>query len=209
MELETPQGKLIVEGWVPSDKLREWSLSDGLGMFWHGDAERQKTALLALADRPVGNVVAARTKADPTIVGFLAIGPPSPQHRWGREPIPRLLELAGLEVAVNWRRLGVARSLFQVAFGSRAYDDAIVVAVMGAWDWDLAGTHMTVAAYRKVMRALGQPYGFKPYASDDPTVQSWSGDTLVARVGPNVSLDLFRRFQALLFQDEPRFDLLM
>lgn len=208
MELKTPQGKLTVEGWVPPEKLRHWRLSEGLGLFWHGDIERQKAALVALADQPAGNVVTAHTE-DGTIVGFLAIGPPSTQHRWGRDAASGLLELAGLEVAESWRRLGVAQGLFEVAFGSGEYDDAIVVALIGAWNWDLEGTGMTVAAYRKVMKALGQPFGFKPYASDDSTVHSWAGDTLVARVGPNVSLDLFRRFQVLLFKDEPRFDLLM
>ncbi len=68
---------------------------------------------------------------------------------------------------------------------------------------------MSIANYRKLLHAVFSPFGFEPYVTDEPNVRYYSGNALAARVGPRVSLKLFRQFLELLVQDENRRDFLM
>ena len=208
MEYQTLRGTLVVETHCTPEELQRWTLAEGLGIFWNGDRERQKEALIKIAAQPEGNVVVARTP-DGTVVGFLTILPPDPSERWGRDRIPGLLELGGIEVAREWRGLGIGRKLLEAAFESGEYDDCIVFATAYSWCWDLKGMGMSIAQYRKMLQAVFGPFRFEPYATDEPNIRCYEGNVLAARVGPNVPLKLFRRFLGLLMQEEDRPDLLI
>ncbi len=208
MKLHTPNGTLIIETHCTPEKLEQWQLADGLGIFWHGDLERQKEALISIAGKPESNVVVARTD-DGTIVGFLTISAPDPNERWGKDHTPGLLELGGIEVARAWRGFGVARKLLEAAFQDGEYDDCIVFATAYSWCWDLDGMKMDVATYRKMLNTVFRPFGFEPYVTDEPNIRYYAGNALAARVGPNVPLKLLRQFLDLLVQDRNRPEFVM
>ena len=204
MEYTTPKGKLIIEPHCAPERLQEMELAEGMGIFWHGDAQRQKEALVNIARQPEGNVVVARTE-DGTIVGFVTILSPDPKERWGRAQIPGLLELGGIEVAPAWRGMGVARKLLEATFGSGEYDDRIVFATAYSWCWDLEGLGMSIARYRQMLADVFGPFGFETYVTDDPNIRCYPGNVLAARVGPRAPLKLLRRFLDLLVEKQPEY----
>ncbi len=204
MEYQTPQGKLIIETHCSPERLQAMELAEGMGIFWHGDVRRQKEALVNIARQPESNVVVAHTEDD-TIVGFLTILRPDPNERWGRDRIPGLLELGGIEVAPAWRGLGIARKLLEAAFGSGEYDDRIVFATAYSWCWDLEGLGLSISQYRQMLANIFAAFGFETYVTDDPNIRCYPGNVLAARVGPKAPLKLLRRFLGLLVEEQPEY----
>lgn len=208
MEYQSDEGTLIIETHCSPEDIQRCRMAEGLGILWHRDAERQKAALVKIAGQPDGNVVIARTRDD-TIIGFLTILRPDPSERWGKEQIPGLLELGGVEVAPDWRGLNVARKLLEATFGSGEYDDCIIFATAYSWCWDLEGMGMTITQYREMLRDVFGPFGFEPYATDEPNIRCYHGNALAARVGSDVPLKLLRQFMNLLTEDKRQPDFLM
>jgi acetoin utilization protein AcuA len=208
MEYQTPKGNLTIETHCSPEAIQRSRLAEGLGIFWHGDLERQKTALVKIAGQPEGNVVTAHTD-DGTIVGFLTILAPDPTERWGKDHIAGLLELGGIEVAQDWRGFGIARKLLEATFENGEYDECVVFATAYSWCWDLDRMGLSIAEYRKMLNTVFRPFGFEPYVTDEPNVRYYAGNALAARVGPKVPLKLFRQFLGLLVQDENRSEFLM
>lgn len=208
MKLETPEGVVNIESHCTPEELQQWRLADGLGIFWHGDLERQKVALMSIAGQPESNIVVARTD-DGTVVGFLTILAPDPTERWGKDRIAGLLELGGIEVARHWRGFGIAQKLLEAAFEDGEYDECVVFATAYSWCWDLEQMGLSIAEYRKMLNTVFRPFGFEPYVTDEPNVRCYAGNALAARVGPRVPLKLFRQFLGLLVQAENRSELLM
>jgi len=204
MEYRTPKGTLSIESHCTPEQLQTMELAEGMGIFWHGDAQRQKEALVNIARQPDGNVVVART-AGGTVVGFLTILRPDPNERWGREQLPGLLELGGIEVAPAWRGLGIARKLLETAFGSGEYDDRIVFATAYSWCWDLEGLGLSISQYRQMLADIFGPFGFETYVTDDPNIRCYPGNVLAARMGPKAPLKLLRRFLDLLVERQPEY----
>lgn len=194
--LATPSGRLVLEGPLSPGELRQLDIDPGLD--WFRPAWRQKQALEEVAAMDEGRVWVARHGN--TIVGYVAIHPPHPFERWGRDRIPGILELGAVEVAPSWRRSGVAKALFALLGRDPALDHYIVLATEYYWHWDLERTGLTRAEYRRMLEKLKGVSGVQPCPTDDPEIASHPSNVLMVRIGKHVPPELRRRFQDLLFE---------
>ncbi len=183
----------------PSPVLQTLSIDDGLGFFWHNRPDLQRDALLRIAAQPKSRVTIAHN-ADQKIVGYVTITQPDADTRWGRDQIDGLLELGGIEVAREWRGLGLSDALLKATFGGGMFDKEIVIATGYRWCWDMESTGLTVREYRDMLNRVFERYGFKFFETDEPNIAWYPDNALVARIGPRVSPPLLARFNGLLFE---------
>ena len=199
--LTTPSGELVLEGPLSPEELGQLDIDPGLD--WFRPAWRQKQALEEVAAMDEGRVWVARHGN--TIVGYVAIHPPHPFERWGRDRIPGILELGAVEVSPSWRRSGVAKTLFALLGRDPALDHYIVLATEYYWHWDLERTGLTRAEYRRMLEKLKGVSGVQPCPTDDPEIAFHPSNVLMVRIGKHVPPELRERFQDLLFEGaEPR-----
>ena len=199
--LQTARGHLALVDRAGADFLAAHPLDPGLGAFGHYGrhaAEMQRHALRRVARLPGGRVLLAVHEG--RSVAFLTFHPPDREGRWGREPIPELLELGGIEVSRDYRRLGIARALMALAFGSGDFEDRIVYATGYTWCWDLEGSGLSKAAYRERIVGLFKRFGFDEHVTDEPNIRFDWCNVLMVRVGPGVSLAAHRRYLGTLFE---------
>jgi len=198
--LETPRGVVTVVARCPAEEIARLGIDDGLGFFWHKRPDLQHQALVKIAALPEGNVTLAHTAAR-VIVGYVTIGAPDADTRWGRDRIAGLYELGGVEVARDWRSCGISRALLSALFADGSYDGAIVLATGYRWCWDYESSGMGVREYRDVLHRTMQRAGFKFFETDEPNIAWYPDNALVARVGKKTPGDLRKQFKALLFEN--------
>jgi len=197
--LATSRGALTIVPACSADQLTGLTIDDGLGFFWHHRSDLQLDALKKIAATPAGCVTVAHDGA--TIVGYVTIGAPDPDVRWGRDHIKGLYELGGIEVSRAWRRQRVADAILATTFGGDAYTDAIVLATGYRWCWDFEESGLDVRAYRDALHRLFCKFEFEFFATDEPNIAWYPDNALIARIGKRASRDLVARFKALLFED--------
>ncbi|MBI5653744.1 MAG: N-acetyltransferase [Chloroflexi bacterium] len=198
-QLITPQATLIIQPACPTQVLETLSIDAGLGFFWHNRPDVQLAALKKIAALPGGNVTVARN--DRAIVGYVTLGLPDPDVRWGRDHIPGLYELGGIEVSRTWRRRRVAEAILRATFAGDAYADAIVIATGYRWCWDFEESGVSVREYREGLHRLFQKFGFEFFDTDEPNIAWYPDNALVARVGARAAPELLARFKTLLFEN--------
>ena len=197
--IETRRGTVTILPSCPSPVLQTLGIDDGLGFFWHNRPDLQRNALLRIAAQPQGRVTIAHN-AEQKIIGYVTITPPDADTRWGRDHIDGLLELGGIEVARDWRGLGLSDALLKATFGGGAFDQSIVIATGYRWCWDMESTGLTVREYRDMLNRVFERYGFKFLETDEPNIAWYPDNALVARIGSHVSPQLLARFNGLLFE---------
>jgi acetoin utilization protein AcuA len=198
-QLITPQTTLTIQPACSTQVLETLSIDAGLGFFWHNRPDLQLAALKKIAAVPDGNVTIARHAH--TIVGYVTIGLPDPDVRWGRDRIPGLYELGGIEVSRDWRRRRVAEAILRATFAGDAYADAIVIATGYRWCWDFEESGVAARDYRDGLHRLFRKFGFEFYDTDEPNIAWYPDNALVARVGARAAPELIAQFKTLLFEN--------
>jgi len=181
--------------------LAELAPTPGIGAFSRyapQAANRQHAALIKVATLPYGRVLVAHRGRH--LVAYLTFHPPESDCRWASLPCGKILELGGVEVARDFRGMGLARRLMDQAFAPPDFDDVIVYAQALTWCWDLEGSGMGVADYRQMILRLFGAYGFESYITDEPNVRYDRTSFLLARMGPRTPTTLVKEFQALLME---------
>ncbi len=197
--LDTPRGEVTLIARCPPAEIEKLGIDEGLGFFWHNRPDLQHQALVRIAALPEGNVTLAHNDAR-MIVGYVTVALPDPDTRWGRDHIPGLYELGGIEVARAWRSCGIGRALLTALFADGAYDRAIVIATGYRWCWDYESSGMTLREYRDVLHRTMQRAGFEFFATDEPNIAWYPDNALVARIGKHAPRDLVKKFKGLLFE---------
>jgi CBS domain-containing protein len=200
--LETARGPLTVRRRCPVELIESLTVDEGFGNILR--PSRAKETFRRLASSPDGNVTLAFT-ADGLIAGYVLINRPSPvrwqqrvsHERW--EQCEAIHELGSIEVSKNFRSLGIAERLMQVALADPAYVDAIVVAEGIRWHWDLSTAGGNAFVYRERLLALMKRHGFEEFGTDEPDVRSDSANALVARIGPACASEHTQHFHALRY----------
>ncbi|MCX7840351.1 MAG: GNAT family N-acetyltransferase [Anaerolineae bacterium] len=198
--LETPRGQVTVIARCPADEIAKLGIDAELGFFWHNRSDLQHQALMRIAALPDGNVTLAHNQ-DRVIVGYVTVAHPDPDTRWGRDRIPGLYELGGIEVARSWRSCGIGRALLTALFADGSYDDAIVIATGYRWCWDYESSGLTLREYREVLHRTMQRAGFEFFATDEPNIAWYPDNALVARIGKRAPKTLVKKFKGLLFEN--------
>jgi GNAT superfamily N-acetyltransferase len=174
---------------------------EGLGAYCRYRPGETLRMLGRILKAPEGRVVAAL--AGDTLVGYLALFQPGPDERWGRRPMPGLLELGALEVDRAWRRRGLSRILLQATFAGGELDGAIVLAPQYAADWDLEPSGLSWREYRDLILRLFRRHGFADFMTDEPLLAADPKNFLLVRVGEKAPPELYQAFRGLLTETAP------
>lgn len=196
IEMETKQGKVLIEGPVPPNRLVQYTLHEDLTSF--RPPEQQKKALVEIAELEEGRIIIIRN--GDLIVGYVTYLYPDPLERWSEDKIDNMIELGGIEVAPSYRAKGIGKKLLEVSFMGDEMEDYLVITTEYYWHWDLKGTGLNVWEYRKMMERLMSSVGFEPFATDDPEITCHPANCLMARIGKRVNEDTLERFDRLRFK---------
>lgn len=194
--LNTHKGAVVVEGPVSSANLENMLMNKELTRF--RPAEKQKEALIKIADLPEGMIYVARYGQE--IIGYLTFHYPSKYSRWSKHP--RVLELGGIEVSPPWRNKGIGTALLHKALANPVIEEYIVVAIEFCWHWDLTGTGLSLLAYRQMMINAFNKVGLIKQNTDDPDILEDYANLLAARIGSKVSNAHVTLFKDMLFETE-------
>ncbi len=201
--MDTPRGEVRIVNGADPELIAALQLDGGMGAFAAPNypASREKKALERIARGEGGHVILAYT-ADGTIVGFVAIAPPSSAERWGKLSGQGLIEAMAIEVSQGWRGMGIANKMMEVGLRDPFFDDKILMCTGYSWHWDLEDSDLSKHDYRRMLLEYLEKAGFMYYETDEPNVNLDSANFLAARVGPAVGADLYDRFEQLLFSEQ-------
>lgn len=192
---ETSKEPLTIEGPLSSEQLAEYGFHEELTAF--RPAAKQFEALLKIADFEEGRIIVARNKA--MIVGYVTYLYPDPLERWSEFNMEELIVLGAIEIAPEYRGERVASNLLKVSMMDEFMENYIIISTEYYWHWDLQGTNLNIWEYRKVLEKMMAAGGLRPAPTDDPEIISHPANTLMVRIGKNVSKEAIERFDKLRF----------
>lgn len=187
---------IIVEGPVQAERMQEFKMHHDLHAF-RPPAE-QKKALVEIAALPEGRMIIARV--DNVIVGYVTFHYPDELERWSEAKMTDLIELGAVEVAKEYRSLGLGKKMIRLAFLDEQMENYIVFTTEYYWHWDLEGTRLSVWDYRKMMEQLMKSVDMIWYATDDPEICSHPANCLMVRIGKQVPLSSKEQFDRVRFK---------
>ncbi len=187
---------LMIEGPVPPERLQTYTLHESLDAF--RKPKEQHKALIGIAGLPEGRIIIARE--DKLIAGYVTFHYPDDMESWSKAGMEELIELGAIEVADEYRGLGVGKALLAAAFAHGQLDNAIVFTTEYYWHWDLEGSRLSVWEYRNMMEKLMKSAGMEWFATDDPEICSHPANCLMVRIGSKVPLDAVERFDRVRFR---------
>jgi acetoin utilization protein AcuA len=194
--LDRKDRKLVVEGPVPPDRLRSMTLHPSLDAFRRPND--QHAALVEIAGLPEGRVVVAR-EGD-IVAGYVTFHYPDEMERWYEGGMDDLVELGAIEVADEYRSLGLGKALIAASFEGGQLDNAIVYTTEYYWHWDLEGSGLSVWEYRDMMERLMKSAGMVWFATDDPEICAHPANCLMVRIGKDVPQDSVEQFDRVRFR---------
>ncbi|USB34580.1 GNAT family N-acetyltransferase [Paenibacillus sp. YPG26] len=194
--LSRPPKEITVEGPVSPDALQLLHMHSELDAFRR--PKEQHEALVEIAALPEGRIIVAR-EAD-LIVGYVTFHYPDEMERWSQGGMPDLIELGAIEVADEYRSLGLGSAMIRTAFEDAQMENYIVFTTEYYWHWDLKTSGLDVWAYRKMMERLMQTVDMVWYATDDPEICSHPANCLMVRIGKHVPLESKEQFDQIRFQ---------
>ncbi|MDQ0208149.1 GNAT family N-acetyltransferase [Alkalicoccobacillus murimartini] len=188
---------LLLEGPITRETLSNYGFHEGLESF--RPAEKQKEALLEIAELPEGriNVVVDNQ----VVVGYVTFLYPDPMERWSEGNMENLLELGAIEIASPYRGAAAGKNLIKLSMLDQAMEDYIIITTEYYWHWDLKGSGLDVWEYRKVMEKMMGNGGLEWFATDDPEISSHPANCLMARIGSRVDQESVQQFDLLRFHN--------
>src|SRR5690606_32520878 len=93
----------------------------------------------------------------------------------------------------------VASNLIKVSMMDDFMENYIIISTVYYWHWDLEGTKLSIWDYRKIMEKMMASGGLSPAPTDDPEIISHPANTLMVRIGKNVSTEAIEQFDKLRF----------
>jgi acetoin utilization protein AcuA len=198
--LETPEGNILIENYCPAEKLEPLTVDSGICMFSRHNPERQKRALLNVANSEGGNVIAAIF--NDLLVGYIGVHHPSEGERWGKAGYPWLFELGAIEVSRNFRESGMSMAMMHAAWDDPFYEDKIVLTTAFTWHWDLEATGMNKLEYRELFIDLAGRFGFMEMVTDEPNVTMDAANLFLVRLGRKTTFSQYQKFASMLFTNE-------
>lgn len=199
VDIATAKGVVHIRTHCTPDFVDSLKLDEGLGMFPHyRSIVRDKKSMENIAGLRRANLVLAYDD-EGKIVGYIAFADPSPLERWGESGDGLLYELGSIEVSRNWRRFGIAKEMVEIAMDDEELEDRIVFLTGFCWHWDLEGTSLSKADYRRMLMHIFEPFGFRHFYTTEPNINLDIANMFMARIGSRVSLEDQERFLDLLF----------
>jgi acetoin utilization protein AcuA len=195
---DTPRGMLTIRSYCPPGFFSGLKVDGGIGNFSHYSSIIQKIDVFErTAQSKDGNVTLALLD-EGLIVGYVACWYPAEGERW-RTLDELMYEMGALEVSRTYRHMHLARRIMDVIMDDAFFEEKIAYMNGFSWHWDLDGTGLTMAEYRRMMINLLRPYGFREYPTNEPNIAIRQENIYMARIGSRVSERDQRRFRNLLF----------
>lgn len=188
--------ELIIEGPIPADILSRLTLHHDLDAF-RRPAEQHK-ALIEISELEEGRIIAARDGE--IIVGYVTFHYPDELERWSEGGMDDLIELGAVEVADEYRSLGLGKRMIRTAFAGGQLENAIVYTTEYYWHWDLEATGLNVWEYRTMMENLMKTVGMVWFATDDEEICAHPANCLMVRIGKEVPLSSVEQFDRVRFR---------
>ncbi|MBB3114427.1 acetoin utilization protein AcuA [Paenibacillus phyllosphaerae] len=188
--------EIIIEGPVPPEVLDKLVLHADLDAFRRPPEQHQ--ALIEIAGLPEGRIIIARDGE--SIVGYVTFHYPDELERWSEGGMEDLIELGAIEVADEYRSLGLGKRLIRLAFEGGQLENAIVYTTEYYWHWDLEGAKLSVWDYRAMMEKLMKSVGMVWFATDDPEICAHPANCLMVRIGKEVPLSSVEQFDRVRFR---------
>lgn len=187
--IQTPRGPVHLRDWCPPSMLERLRPDPGLVAFCRS-AEREMELLRRLAEQSEVDLIIAHTP-EGVVVGQVTI---TLAEGWwaGLEGVFEI----SLEVARDWRRLGLARQLLRFAAQPDAMEDLILLAEGYWWHWDLEATGLNPFAYRALLQRLFGQVGFQEMRTTEPDIAGSPANSLLVRIGARVSPERAQQFRA-------------
>lgn len=189
-------GPIVIEGPVEPERLKGYRLHDKLDAFRR--PREQHEALVEIAGLPEGRVIVSRE--EDTIVGYVTFHYPDELERWSEGGMDDLIELGAIEVADEYRSLGLGKAMIVAAFAEEQLDNAIVYTTEYYWHWDLEKSGLNVWQYREMMEKLMKSVGMVWFATDDPEICAHPANCLMVRIGKDVPLSSAEQFDRVRFR---------
>ncbi|RED65878.1 GNAT family N-acetyltransferase [Cohnella lupini] len=187
---------LVVEGPVPPETLSKLALHPKLDAFRRPKEQHQ--ALIEIAELPEGRIIAVRD--GDVVVGYVTFHYPDEMERWSEGGMLDLVELGAIEVADDYRSLGLGKALISAAFENGQLDNMIVFTTEYYWHWDLESSGLNVWEYREMMEKLMKSVGMVWFATDDPEICAHPANCLMVRIGKDVPLSSVEQFDRVRFR---------
>ncbi|NMM51387.1 GNAT family N-acetyltransferase [Paenibacillus aquistagni] len=187
---------VIIEGPVKSSTIETLHMHADLDAFRRPNEQQQ--ALIEIAELEEGRIIIARD--EDMIIGYVTFHYPDPLERWSEGKMDDLIELGAIEVARDYRGIGLGKQMIGLAFLDDQLENCIVYTTEYYWHWDLEGTGLNVWDYRKMMELLMKSAGMIWYATDDPEICSHPANCLMVRIGKDVPLSSKEQFDRLRFR---------
>ncbi|MNJ40309.1 GNAT family N-acetyltransferase [Paenibacillus fonticola] len=188
--------EIVIEGPIAPEQLKSLQMHHELDAFRRpGD---QHEALIEIAELPEGRIIVARDQD--TIIGYVTFHYPDEMERWSQGSMPDLIELGAIEVANDYRSLGLGSLMIKTAFEEEQMEQYIVFTTEYYWHWDLKSSGLSVWDYRKMMERLMKTVDMVWYATDDPEICSHPANCLMVRIGKEVPLESEEQFDRIRFQ---------
>ncbi|MDR9852822.1 GNAT family N-acetyltransferase [Paenibacillus sp. VCA1] len=187
---------LVVEGPVPPGRLSELTMHPDLDAFRRPNDQHK--ALVEIAGLEEGRIII--TREENVIVGYVTFHYPDEQERWSQGHMQDLIELGAIEVANDYRSLGLGQKMIKTAFEGGQMEQYIVFTTEYYWHWDLKSSGLSVWDYRKMMERLMKVVDMVWYATDDPEICSHPANCLMVRIGRDVPLSSKEQFDRVRFQ---------
>ncbi|PYI54419.1 GNAT family N-acetyltransferase [Paenibacillus flagellatus] len=195
-EVEYEGRPLLVEGPVEPGRLRDMRMHPDLDAFRRPDEQHE--ALVEIAELPEGRIILARDGS--TIVGYVTFHYPDEMERWSEGNMEDLVELGAIEVADDYRSVGLGKTMIRLAFEGGQLENMIVFTTEYYWHWDLKGSLSNVWDYRKMMEKLMKSVDMIWFATDDPEICSHPANCLMVRIGKEVPQSSVEKFDTIRFR---------
>ncbi|OXM85893.1 GNAT family N-acetyltransferase [Paenibacillus rigui] len=187
---------IVVEGPVPPEQLRQLRMHPDLDAFRR--PKEQFEALVEIAELPEGRIILSRHGDE--IVGYVTFHYPDEMERWSQGQMQDLIELGAIEVADEYRTLGLGKQMIQLAFEDGQLENMITFTTEYYWHWDLEKSKLSVWDYRNMMEKLMKSVDMVWFATDDPEICSHPANCLMVRIGKHVPLASVEQFDRIRFQ---------
>ncbi|TBL78295.1 GNAT family N-acetyltransferase [Paenibacillus thalictri] len=190
------QTEIVVEGPVAAAHLKTLDMHPDLDAFRR--PREQLQALVEISELPEGRIILSRLGNQ--IIGYVTFHYPDELERWSEGGMLDLVELGAIEVADDYRGLGLGKRMIQLAFTDDQMENYIIFTTEYYWHWDLEKSGLNVWDYRKMMEKLMKCVDMVWFATDDPEICSHPANCLMVKIGKRVPLSSVEQFDRVRFR---------
>ena len=200
---EAATGKIRIRSFISARDIQRLTFHPQFGTHaQYKSLYTKKESLEQITGQPDANVCLAVVDQQ-LIVGFGVLAYPEPNERWAALQPRVMMEVKAIEVARDWRSIGVAGKILEKLMGHPLIEEKIAYMVGYSWTWDLDGSRKSAQRYRQMLIRLFEPFGFIEYQTNEPNICLKAENLFMGKVGSRVDEQTNQAFKWLRFGLDP------